>query len=169
MAGNPPCDTDGLEFCCTRAVSPHMIDYNGHLNVGYYGVLFEDAAREVLSRIDLSRAYQERTGHALFAIESHAIFHKEVLPDSTLAFYFRLLGLTERALDCMYFMVNTTRGMLAATQQIMYLHVKLEPRQVVPIPEPQLDRLRALERMHAKLPFPEQAGHRIELRRREYR
>ena len=164
MAENLPCDTEGLEFCCTRTVLSHMIDYNGHLNVGYYGVLFEDAAREVLSRINLSRAYQERTGHALFAVESHTIFHREVLPDNALAFYFRLLGLTDRAFDCMYFMVNTTRGMLAATQEILYLHVNLAPRRVVPIPQPQLDRLRALERMHAELQLPEQAGRRIELR-----
>ena len=164
---DPAYNTEGLEFCCTMAVPSHMIDYNGHLNVGYYGVLFEDAARAVLSRIDLSRAYRERTGHALFAVESHMTFHREVLADHTLAFYFRLLGLTERAIDCMYFMVNATRGALAATQEMLYLHVNLAHRRVVPFPAPQLDHLRALELTQAQLPLPEQAGRRIELRQGE--
>ncbi len=36
---------NGFEFCRTLHPLAEMIDPNGHLTIGYYGVLFEDAAR----------------------------------------------------------------------------------------------------------------------------
>jgi acyl-CoA thioester hydrolase len=153
-----------LEFCCTGAATGEMIDYNGHVNIGYYSILFEDAARALFRRIDISREYRERTNHALFARENHTVFEHEVLEDDELRFHCQILGLGKAAIDCMFFMFDASRGYLAATQQVLYLHVDLTARKVVPIGEPALGRLQAIAQRHASLPRPPQAGRAIVIR-----
>ena len=44
-------------------VRPEWIDHNDHLNVGYYGVVFDYATDEFLDHIGLDRAH--RTPHAV--------------------------------------------------------------------------------------------------------
>ena len=41
-------------------IEPQWIDYNGHLNVAYYNVLFDRAVDEVYELIGLGPAYLER-------------------------------------------------------------------------------------------------------------
>lgn len=90
MQLSPLLEPRGLELCCTLRPAAEMIDYNGHLNMGYYGILFEEAARSILPRFDLSQAYRERTGHALFASELHVVFRREVFEGESVNVYLRL-------------------------------------------------------------------------------
>src|SRR5215469_9851342 len=117
MTGDSISIEERLEKCHTTSAAPYMIDYNGHLNVGYFGVLFEEAARGLFSRIDLSSDYRSRSDHALFAKESHFVFLKEVFPNEVLSIYAQILGVTNRALHCMYHMRNDSRAEWAARQE----------------------------------------------------
>ena len=40
------------------SVSPDWIDYNGHMNVGYYGVAFDKATDALLDLLGLGEAYR---------------------------------------------------------------------------------------------------------------
>ncbi|MFO1058117.1 MAG: thioesterase family protein [Dongiaceae bacterium] len=166
MADDQRFDAGGLELCCTVAPGPEMIDYNGHLNVAFYGALFEDAARSIFARIDISRAYRERTGAALFAAELHIVFHREVAEGEAVDILCRILDCDGRKLQVMFYMVRSRDGALAAAQEILYLHVDLAQRRVSPIPEPQAGRIRALLEAHRRLPPPADAGRSVALRRR---
>ena len=60
-------------------VLPEWIDYNGHMNLGFYLVAFELAQTHFYDEVlDLSRAYGERTGHAAFALETHINYLSEL-------------------------------------------------------------------------------------------
>ena len=166
MAGEIGFDAEGLEFCCTVTPDPHMLDYNGHLNIAYYGILFEEAARCVFSRLDVSKAYRERTDCALFAVETHGVFHREVLEGEAVSLYCRLLDFDGRKLQCMFFMIKSSDHTLAATQEILFLHVSLRERRVVAFPEPQATRLSMLLRAHRQKPVPVEMGRSVGLRGR---
>lgn len=158
-------DGAGFEFCCTVVPAADMFDRHDHLSITSYAVLFEGAAKAVLPQFDLSRAYRERTNRALFAAETHMVFHREVRGTGAVSFYFRVLDLSERSIKCMYFMVDNVDGILAATQEILYLHVDLEHRRVMAIPDHQLNLLEALLGTHQRLPEPQEVGRRIMLHR----
>src|SRR5258706_3262875 len=166
MAGEIPFDPNGLEFCCTVVPDPHMLDYNGHLNIAYYGILFEEAARRVCARLDVSKAYRERTDCALFAAEIHGVFHREVFEREAVSLFCRLLDFDGRKLHCMFFMVRSNDHTLAATQEILYLHIDLQRRRVVEFPEPQATRLSGLLQSHRGKPLPIEMGRHIGLRGR---
>jgi acyl-CoA thioester hydrolase len=151
-------DGAGLEFCCTLTPSERMLDYNGHLNVAYYGILFEDAARAIFSRIDVSQAYRERSNCALFAAEVHTVFHREVPAGESVSIYYRLLDIAGSKIHGMFFMVKPGDQILAATQEILFLHVDLARRKAAPLPELQAGRLAGLLERHRRLAEPPEKG-----------
>ena len=144
-------------------VVPEWIDYSGHMNLGYYLLVFEDAARHLFTQLDVSEAYRKRTNHALFATETHIVFEREVREDDPLRFESRILGATDKALDVMHFMRHAAEGYLAATNQVLYLNVDLARRRAAAFPADAMARVRAVADMHAKLPRPPQAGRAIAL------
>jgi acyl-CoA thioester hydrolase len=158
MAATEQFASEGLEFCCTLTPEPHMLDYNGHLNIAYYAVLFEEAARAIFSRIDLSRSYRERSDSALFAAEVHTVFHREVPAGEAVSIYCRLLDVAASKIHGMFFMVKSRDHSLAAVQEILFLHVDLKHRRTASIPEPQAGRLTTLLERHRLMPDPPEKG-----------
>ena len=62
-------------------VRPEWIDDNGHLNMGYYVVVFDYATDAWLDHLGLSASERERMGVATFTLESHVNYLREVLED----------------------------------------------------------------------------------------
>ena len=50
-------------------VEPHWIDYNGHLNMAYYNVLFDRAVDEAYELIGGRRRLRAERKHSLFTAE----------------------------------------------------------------------------------------------------
>ena len=144
-----------------EVVRPEWIDYSGHMNVGYYLVPFENASRAFCRHIDLSRSYRERTNHALFAAETHVTFEREVREADRLRFTTQLIAWAPKWINCIHCMYSADQDYLAATNQLLFVHVNLDTRRSAPIPAEQQATLRAIMQSHSKLPVPAQAGRAI--------
>ena len=59
-------------------VSPEYIDPNGHMNVGYYAVLFDKALDLPWDQLGLGPASIEATGCSSFTLESHITYQHEL-------------------------------------------------------------------------------------------
>jgi acyl-CoA thioester hydrolase len=149
----------------TEAVRPEWIDYSGHMNIAYYGYVFEEAARAFFRHMDISREYRERTNHAFFALESHVIYQQEVLPQDVLQFTSQIIGLAPKRIHCFHAMFRGRGGPRAAINEVMYLHMDLAQRRSVPMPADAEARVRAVYDAHARLPAPPEAGRGIRLHR----
>lgn len=153
-------------FCSyTTRVRPEWIDASNHMNLGYYLLVFEEAAKPFFAAVDLGQAYRARSAHALFAAETHITFDREVREGDPLRVESRMLDATDKALDCLHMMYHGEQGYLAATNQVLYLHVDLAERRVVPLGDEAMVRVAAWREAHATLPRPIQAGRAIALRR----
>jgi acyl-CoA thioesterase FadM len=154
MESPPP--RQGFEFCRTVHPGPEMIDPNGHLTIGYYAVLFEDAARAIWARYDLGQDYRIRTNHALYPTELHYSFKKEVFEGQAIDVYLRLVDMTDRALHAVFLMFHRADEDPATTLESAYLHVDLTARRAVPM-EPKTKA--ALAELRAgQLQFPPKIG-----------
>ena len=58
-------------------VRPEWIDHNGHLNLAYYTVLFDNATDALWLEIGLGEPYR-RTGLTTFAVEAHTLYLGEL-------------------------------------------------------------------------------------------
>src|SRR5262252_5967353 len=59
-------------------VEPTWIDYNGHLNMAYYNVLFDRTVDDVYELLGVGAAYVETKRHSLFTAEVHVRYLREL-------------------------------------------------------------------------------------------
>ena len=68
-----------------ETVRPEWIDYNGHMNVAYYLLVFDHASDALIDQLDLGIDYRNRENCSMFAVETHITYEREVLEGDGLA------------------------------------------------------------------------------------
>ncbi len=152
-----------LELARSR-VLPEWIDYNGHMNVAYYVLAFDQSLDSFCDRMDLGRAHVERTGNSIFVLETHVTYVQEVVLNDPLLFTLQMLDSDAKRFHYFIRMYHAERGYLAATSEQISLHVSLTNRRSTPMPPATAKGLADLAQAHRSLPRPEQAGHVIGIR-----
>jgi acyl-CoA thioester hydrolase len=144
-------------------VRPDWIDHNGHMNMGYYLVVFDYATDAFFAWIGLDAEHRRRHHVTTFCLEAHVTYHREVRDGDPLRFTTLLLGHDAKRLHYIHAMYHATEGYLAATNELMSLHVLLATRRGGSMAAEVLDRLARIQGAHDALPRPPQAGRRIGL------
>ena len=147
-----------------EVVLPEWIDYNGHMNMAYYLLAFDHATDRLFDLLDLGVAYRRRANHGLFTLEAHATYERELAAGDALSFTTRLLDCDAKRLHYFHSMYHAAEGYLAATNELMSIHVDLSTRRAAPLPAEALARIEGLMAAHRRLPRPPQAGRRIGIR-----
>ena len=145
-------------------VRPEWIDHNGHLNLAYYIVLFDEATDALWTVLGLGDAYRARTGLGTFAVETHTLYLAELLDgDATIA-HSLVLAADRKRLHIAHELWRDRDGAVAARQELMYLTVDLGTRRSVPWPADTFASLAAAQEAHASTARPDWVGRRIGLR-----
>ena len=72
-------------------VRPEWIDYNGHLNMAYYNVLFDHCADEVYDLIGFGPDYHKTTGNTTYVAEFHLAYVRELHVNDPVTVTFQLI------------------------------------------------------------------------------
>jgi acyl-CoA thioester hydrolase len=147
-------------------VRPEWIDHNQHMNMGYYLVVFDFATDEFLSWVGLDAAHRASREVTTFCVEAHVTYHREVRAADPLRFTTLLLGHDDKRIHYLHAMFHAVDGYLAATNELMSLHVSRATRRASAMAPEILSRLAAIQRAHDALPRPPQAGRSIGLANR---
>ena len=137
------------------------IDHNGHLNLAYYIVLFDEATDALWQAIGLGEAYRLATGFGTFAVEAHTLYLAELLEGDESEAESLVLGVDAKRLHVAHELRRRRDGVVAARQELMYLTVDLSTRRSVAWPEDTLDRLRAAVAAHGRAARSEWVGRRV--------
>jgi acyl-CoA thioester hydrolase len=146
-------------------VLPEWIDANGHMNLAYYVVLFDYATDALFEAIGIGREYKDATNHGTFVAETHNLYERELLVGERVQVATQILGSDSKRLHLAHEMFSLADGRRAATQELMYLHIDLSARRVVPWLAEVHERVAAAAAAHARLPRPDWAGRRIAMPR----
>jgi acyl-CoA thioester hydrolase len=148
------------------AIDEAWIDYNGHLNMAYYNVLFDRALDEVLLPTGLGPDYVRETGCTYMAVEAHICYLREVFRADTVRVSVRVLDLDAKRMHLYCEMRHAIEDWLAATSEWMFLHVDTKERRSAPWPPDIRERLDAIRRADEHLAPPARAGRRIGIPRK---
>ena len=143
------------------AVLPEWIDYNGHMNLAYYTVLFDYATDLLFDAFGLGLDYREKTQHGTFVAETHNRYERELLVGARVRVTTQLLAVDDKRLHLAHEMFAEEGGGRAATQELLFLHVNLAARRVSPFPADLRRRIDDAAAAHAALPRPDWVGRRI--------
>jgi len=132
-------------------IPPEWEDRNGHVNVQFYVALYELGGWVVLEEAGVDEAWFQQRNISLFDLEHHLQYRAEVLAGDQVISYNRLLSRSAKSFHGMYFIVNQTRGRLAATLEYVSACVDMRTRRIAPFPEQLAGVLDGLLEKHRQL------------------
>ncbi|MFT7597296.1 MAG: acyl-CoA thioester hydrolase [Acidimicrobiales bacterium] len=142
----------------TTEIKPEWIDFNGHFNAGYYMVVFDDAVTEWMNFVGLTKPHRAEHDVTTFSVEGHITYDRELPEGAPVEIRTQLLGWDAKKIHCIHFMHHRDEGWLAATNELMSLHISNATRRSAPMAPEVQQRLAAIQAAHATLPLPAQAG-----------
>jgi acyl-CoA thioester hydrolase len=142
-------------------VEPQWIDYNGHLNMAYYNVMFDRAIDELWAGLGIGPVYMRERHGSTFTAECHVRYLREIHQGDGVQISIILVAADEKRLHTFEEMRHAGEGWLSATSENMSMHVDMAARKVAPFPPDILERIRAVAAAHAAIPRPEGLGRKV--------
>ena len=146
-------------------VLPEWIDYNGHMNVGYYVLAIDKATDDIFDQLGMNLAYVQDRRMGPMALVNQIHYLDELLEGQEFVCDLQLLDSDHKRMHYVVTMHHLAKGTVAAVFEGLSINVDLEARRSTPYPEDIRARLEAVRQAHAGLPRPPQIGATIGIRR----
>ena len=152
--------------CGVQQVSPEWIDYNGHMNVGYYALAVDRGVDVVFDDwLDWGARYAQREEMGPFALQSQVHYLNELRQGESFRVLFQLLDCDHKRVHYLAEMRRERDGATSAFLENLSINVDHNLRRSTPFPEAQQRRFAELMAAHRDLPRPPQVGAPLGIRR----
>ncbi|GKY88548.1 thioesterase family protein [Sinisalibacter aestuarii] len=145
-------------------IVPEWIDFNGHMNMAFYNVLFDRASDEFYQLIGLGEPYVAR-GFTTYTAEFHIRYLRELHLGQQVRVRSWLLDHDEKRFHT-WQEIRHEDGWIAATGETLALHIDMSGPRVVPFPDDIAAGMDAFAAAHGRPDRPEGAGSAIGIPRK---
>tara|TARA_R110000824_G_scaffold390760_15_gene587933 strand:- start:33860 stop:34363 length:504 start_codon:yes stop_codon:yes gene_type:complete len=152
--------------CPQRKVEKAWVDLNGHMNMAYYHLVFDESLDTLFNMLGIGWAYTQQGSGSCFTAEVHVCYIDEMKEGAPMRVTYQLLDWDAKRIHIFGHMYHAETGELAATSEQMCIHVDMSTRRAAPFPQTSQDKIAALMAAHKDLPRPEQAGRIIGIKRK---
>jgi acyl-CoA thioester hydrolase len=142
-------------------IEPQWIDYNGHLNMAYYNVMFDRAIDELWLRLGIGPSYRKERSGSTFTAECHVRYLREIHLGDPVQVSVLLVGADEKRLHTFEELRHAGEGWLSATSENMTIHIDMAARKTAPFPADISARIQGWANAHACVSRPEGLGRKI--------
>jgi acyl-CoA thioester hydrolase len=165
MTGPLPADDPLLRpvpfLSSVMQIEPQWIDYNGHLNMAYYNVMFDRAIDELWLKLGIGPAYMRERQGSSFTAECHVRYLREIHLGDPVQISILLVAADDKRLHTFEEMRHASEGWLSATSENMTMHVDMSARKVAPFPPDIRARIKAVADAHAGIARPVGIGRSV--------
>lgn len=142
-------------------IEPEWIDYNGHLNMGYYTVLFDRASDAVFLTLGLGPDYVKAHNKSFYTVECQIRYLAELKLGDPIIATFQLIRFDEKRIHAAQMLYHKD-GRLCATAELLWLHVDRKGTlRACPFEQNVISALDHMAQRHAHLPRPDFIGKAI--------
>jgi acyl-CoA thioester hydrolase len=131
-----PDEVRQLPALLTARVEPEWIDVNGHMNVRHYLELCA-AGTSILcyDQVGIDDAYRAERRMGVFTAEHHLRYFSELHLGEKLSVHVRVLERSDKVVHMVALLVDDTHDRLANTLEVTLVHVDMDTRKAVALPE----------------------------------
>lgn len=144
-----------------QSVKSEWCDYNGHMNVAYYALAFENANFEAQELIGMGEDYTNHQHRGLFSLKNVYTYEQEVGHGDPLRIIYRVMDFSPKLLHTLLEMYHADAGYLSCFSEQLVAHVDMNERRTTPMSGAQLKILGRLQAGQADLPLPRGIGQGI--------
>ena len=114
----------------TTKIINDWTDYNGHMNLAFYILVFDKGAEEILSKFKMGEQSAKTTKKSTMAVESHTTYNNEVKENEEVDVYLSYFDHDKKRLHYKLEMYDKSKNILSATTEVLSLYIDLNIRKV---------------------------------------
>lgn len=153
MRLSPPAisQIDELPVLLRMRIAPEWQDANGHLNIRYYMLLFDQAGGPLFESFGIHPEWRKTSSWSLFDLEHHLWYLRETHVGDEVTVHCRLHQRTAKRFHGTMLLVNRTRDEVASAMEFVATGADLAARTTASIPTAVAERMDAIIEQHRKL------------------
>ncbi len=114
----------------TTKIINEWTDYNGHMNLAFYILVFDKGAENILSKFKMGEKSAQTTKKSTMAVESHTTYNNEVKENEEVDVYLSYFDHDKKRLHYKLEMYEKSKNILSATTEVLSLYIDLNLRKV---------------------------------------
>ena len=114
----------------TTKIINEWTDYNNHMNLSYYILVFDKAAEKMLSNFKMGEEAAINTKRSTMVVETHTTYNNEVKEGEEVDIYLSYCDHDKKRLHYKLEMYKKSKNVLSSTTEVLALYINLELRKV---------------------------------------
>ena len=114
----------------TKKIIKEWTDYNGHMNLSYYILVFDIGAEVILSKFKMGEHSAKTTKKSTMVVETHTTYNQEVKEGDEVDVFISYFDHDKQRLQYKLEMYDKAKNTLSATTEILALYIDLNIRKV---------------------------------------
>ena len=114
----------------TRKIIKEWIDYNGHMNMAYYVLIFDQAWENILNKFQMGGEKAEESKRTTMVVETRTTYDSEVKEGDEVEVYVSYFDHDKKRLHLKCEMYEKKTKKLSATMENLSLYIDLDKRKV---------------------------------------
>ena len=114
----------------TKKIINDWTDYNNHMNLSYYILLFDMGAEQMLSKFKMGEQSAKTTKMSTMVVETHTTYNNEVKEGDEVEINLTFFDHDKKRLHFKMEMIEKSSKKLSATLEMLSLYIDLNKRKV---------------------------------------
>ena len=114
----------------TKKIIKEWTDYNGHMNLSYYILVFDIGAEVILSKFKMGEHSAKITKKSTMVVETHTTYNQEVKEGEEVDVFISYFDHDNKRLHYKLEMYDKNKNTLSATTEVLALYIDLNIRKV---------------------------------------
>ena len=114
----------------TKKIINEWTDYNNHMNLSYYILLFDMGAEQILSKFHMGEHSAKTTKKSTMVVETHTTYNNEVKEGEEVEIILSYFDHDKKRLHYKLEMYEKNKKTLSATTEVLALYIDLNFRKV---------------------------------------
>ena len=114
----------------TTKIINEWTDYNGHMNLAFYILVFDKGAEKILSKFKMGEQSAKTTKKSTMAVESHTTYNNEVKENEEVDVHLSYFDHDKKRLHYKLEMYEKSKNILSASTEVLSLYIDLNIRKV---------------------------------------
>ena len=119
----------------TKKIIKEWTDYNNHMNLSYYILVFDLGAEVILSKFKMGEQSAKTTKKSTMVVETHTTYENEVKEGDEVDVFLSHFDHDKKRLHYKLEMYDKNTNILSATTEVLSLYIDLNVRKVVELEE----------------------------------
>ena len=119
----------------TKKIIKEWTDYNNHMNLSYYILVFDLGAEVILSKFKMGEQSARTTKKSTMVVETHTTYNNEVKEGDEVNIFLSHFDHDNKRLHYKLEMYDKNKNVLSATTEVLSLYIDLSIRKVTELEE----------------------------------